>query len=197
MKSLSLFLFLFFIIIKGNAQKLPADTVAIKPALKKAKVDSSFTPRHSPKVAAWHSAVLPGWGQAYNKKYWKIPVLYVGVASLIYGLTWNNKNYKEFRQISTYLTDNDTSTIPVYNGNVLDGRYNNWASSNRDYFRKNRDLCAIGLGAIYILNIIDANVDAHLFEFNINDDLSLRWQPSVFMINGYVYNGFGAAVKFR
>lgn len=162
-----------------------------------ARLDSLKREIHSPRKATIRSAVLPGWGQAYNKKYWKIPIIYVGAAALIYGLKWNHDNYKDFKQLSIYISDRDSSTIPVYNGRVLNEGYANWASGNRDYFRKNRDLCAIGLGALYVLNIIDANVDAHLFEFNINDDLSLKLQPNLWIQQNYMFAGIGATLKLK
>ncbi len=162
-----------------------------------ARMDSLKREIHSPRKASIRSAILPGWGQAYNKKYWKIPIIYVGAAALIYGLKWNHDNYKDFKQLSIYISDQDSSTIPVYNGRVLNEGYANWASGNRDYFRKNRDLCAIGLGALYVLNIIDANVDAHLFEFNINDDLSLKLQPNLWIQQNYMFAGIGATLKLK
>ncbi|MBX7204853.1 MAG: hypothetical protein K1X81_05480 [Bacteroidia bacterium] len=183
--------------VQDSVQQFKPDSTAPKNRFDLGKMNHPVKPVHSPRTATWRSVVIPGWGQAYNKKYWKIPVIYAGAAGLIFGLSWNHKNYKEFKQIYTYIQDQDSSTIPVYQGNVLDSRYTNWAASNRDYFRKNRDMCAIGLGLIYVLNIVDANVDAHLFEFNVNDDLSLRIEPRIFALNGIGYSGFGATLKIR
>jgi hypothetical protein len=177
--------------------QLKNDSIAPKARFDQGKTNPPINPVHSPRLATWRSVLIPGWGQVYNKRYWKIPVIYVGAAGLIFGLTWNHQNYKEFKQIYTFLEDKDSSTVPVYQGNVLDSRYTNWAASNRDYFRKNRDMFAIGLGLLYILNIVDANVDAHLFEFNVNDDLSLRVEPKIFALNGIAYSGFGATLNIK
>lgn len=183
--------------VQDSVQQFKPDSVAPKTRFDLGKMNHPVKSAHSPRMATWRSVAIPGWGQAYNKKYWKIPVIYAGAAGLIFGLSWNHKNYKEFKQIYTYIQDKDSSTVPVYQGNVLDSRYTNWAASNRDYFRKNRDMCAIGLGLIYVLNIVDASVDAHLFEFNVNDDLSLRIEPRIFALNGIGYSGFGATLKIR
>jgi hypothetical protein len=152
---------------------------------------------HSPRKATMRSLMLPGWGQAYNKKYWKIPVIYIGAAALIYGLQWNHNQYKDFKQLAVFINDGDSNTIPAYNGRILNSGYSNWAAGNRDYFRKNRDLCAIGLVAVYVLNVIDANVDAHLFEFNITDDVSLRLEPNLWTQQNQMYAGIGATFKLK
>jgi hypothetical protein len=183
---------------KDSIDRSPAGPRVVQPKApsKPSKLDSVYNAGHSPRKATIYSLVLPGLGQAYNHKYWKIPIIYAGAAALIYGLQWNQRNYKEFNRLFDYMTDNDTNTVAVYKGRVISDNYSTWALSNRNYFRKNRDLCAISLGLLYVMNVIDANVDAHLFEFNVNDDLSLSWEPRVFALNGYVYNGFGASIKF-
>lgn len=128
---------------------------------------------HSPKKAAWMSAALPGLGQAYNKKYWKIPIIYSGFAAFGYLGVRNNNLYHKYRD--AYLSRLDTSA-----SNDLMLQY---TSENLRYIKniywKDRDLTIILAAAFYILNIIDATVDAHLFYFDINKDLSLKIMPNL------------------
>jgi hypothetical protein len=143
---------------------------------------------HSPKKATIYSAILPGLGQAYNKKYWKIPIIYAGFGTIGYFIGWNNGFYNTYKLAYSDFTDDDDSTNsyldvlpPGYDlENTTD--YNNFKSGlskQSDYYRRNRDLLIIGMVAFYGLNLIDASVDAHLFDFDISEDLTLNWQPAV------------------
>jgi hypothetical protein len=128
---------------------------------------------HSPKKATLMSTILPGAGQAYNRKYWKIPIIYGGFAGLAYAINFNNKQYREYKRSYSSRLDNDITTIDPYVGIYSD----NDLVTLKDFYRRNRDLSIVGLGLLYVLNIVDASVDAHLFEFNVNDDLSLHVTP--------------------
>jgi len=165
----------------------------------------------SPKKASVYSAILPGLGQAYNKKYWKIPVIYVGFGVIIYYIDWNNDWYKLFKNAYKDLSvtedfDRDayvaryeklpyletidyTSMIDIKNTQDYLLKYN-------DYFRRNRDLLIIGTAVFYALNIIDASVDAHLSDFDISDDLSLNWRPAVTTIENQRYLCFNCFINF-
>ncbi len=138
-----------------------------------AKNDTSTFVKHSPKKATLLSAFLPGAGQAYNKKYWKMPIVYAAGGTAVYGIIFYTKQYNDFK--SAY---SERLTI----GNNVASYYNQFQTptlkSYRDYYRYYRDLSYIGLGAVYILQIIDATVDAHFFDFKITDDLSLNVQPT-------------------
>ncbi|KIX22018.1 hypothetical protein SY27_04910 [Flavobacterium sp. 316] len=125
----------------------------------------------SPAKAAFYSAVLPGLGQAYNKKYWKIPLVYAGLGAGIYFYTWNNKKYHEFRDEYKKRLDGTSAmgVHPIYGGIDNDGLIR-----GQKFHQRNRDLSALITAGIYLLNIIDANVDAHLLQFNVNDNLSIR-----------------------
>jgi len=129
---------------------------------------------HSPKRATIMSAILPGAGQAYNKKYWKIPVIYVGFATLGYFVASNNKDYKIYKDAYKYRLDGDVTTTDDFVGIYSDQDL----VTLKNYYRRNRDLSVIGMCLLYTLNILDASVDAHLFYFNVNDDLSLNITPS-------------------
>lgn len=125
----------------------------------------------APAKAAFYSAVLPGLGQVYNKKYWKVPLVYGGLGASIYFYTWNNKKYHEYRDEYKRRLDG-TSQIgdhPIYGRLTNDGLIR-----GQRFHQRNRDLSALITVGIYILNIIDANVDAHLMQFNVNDNLSVR-----------------------
>lgn len=117
------------------------------------------------------SAVLPGLGQAYNKKYWKIPIVYAGLGGFGYFFVTNNQLYNDFRQgVRNYYGDDAAAIANTgYTGEQL--------QTLKLYYRKNRDICAFGFAIIYVLNIIDANVDGHLRTFDISDDLSLHIDP--------------------
>lgn len=137
-------------------------------------VKSTINPL-APAKAAFYSAILPGLGQAYNKKYWKIPLVYAGLGAGLYYYTWNNTKYHAFRDEYKKRLDG-TSNMgdhPIYGNLTNDGLIR-----GQKFHQRNRDLSALITGVIYILNIIDANVDAHLMQFNVNDNLSIR--PEMF-----------------
>lgn len=125
---------------------------------------------HSPKKATIYSAVLPGLGQIYNKKYWKLPIVYAGIGGFTYFIIDFNKEFRKYK----------TALINYENGipDEFTDMYSSAAlSSEMERWRTNRDLCIIGAALFYILQIIDANVDAHFFTFDIGDDLTLKMTP--------------------
>jgi hypothetical protein len=137
-------------------------------------------PEHNPKKATILSALVPGLGQIYNQKYWKVPILYAGFAALGYFIASNNERYVVFKNASqAFLTDKTLTTF------VVDNRA--YTLTNlliiKDGYRRNRDLAIIFTTIVYVLNILDANVDAHLFYFNVDDNLSLRIQPAYIPIS--------------
>jgi hypothetical protein len=183
-----------------NAQVIDADTVSVKER-KPAEEEV-----HSPRKATIYSAILPGLGQAYNKKYWKIPLIYIGFGAIGYFIDWNNDNYKFNKKAYKHLTDDDPNTNafmeveavryydldnPTHFQNFRDGLV-----KRQDYYRRNRDLLIISFVGFYGLNIIDASVDAHLFNFDISDDLTLNWQPSMLNINNNLVYSFNCTINF-
>lgn len=140
------------------------------PKEKKEKTDYSSLPK-DPRKATILSAILPGAGQVYNGKAWKVPLLYAGFMTDIYFIGFNNKRYQTFRSALFAYDDGDQSQFPSLNREAL--------VRNVDYWRQNRDLVILLLAGIYALNLVDANVDAHLSGFNISDDLSLKLEPNV------------------
>lgn len=124
----------------------------------------------APSKAAFYSAVLPGLGQVYNKKYWKVPIVYGGLGLSLYYYSWNNQKYHEYRDAYR----NRLAGKPV------EGRLSSLDEDRlirgQRFHQRNRDLSLLITVGIYILNIVDANVDAHLMQFNVNENLSLRPQ---------------------
>lgn len=144
-------------------------------------------PKHSPRKATIYSAVMPGLGQIYNRKYWKVPLVYIGFATFGYYIDWNNDQYVQYKQAYADIVDDDPNTNAFEKLN-FEGRWdlNNASQRNqfkdalkraKDYSRRNRDLVIISTAAFYALNIIDASVDAHFFDFDIGDDLTFQWVP--------------------
>ncbi|MBK0404758.1 hypothetical protein I5M27_17320 [Adhaeribacter sp. BT258] len=131
-----------------------------------------------PGRAALFSAVLPGLGQVYNGHYWKVPVIYAVGGTLGYLIVWNNDRYQDYSQAYLYSIDNNTETEPTIKDEAT-SLSTNALRNGRDLYRRNRDLSVILLVLAYGLNIMEANVGAHLNEFDISDDLSMNWQPSI------------------
>ncbi|MCD6112966.1 MAG: hypothetical protein J7J86_06825 [Bacteroidales bacterium] len=141
---------------------------------KEIRLDTLSTKIHSPKKATIYSAILPGLGQAYNKKYWKIPIIYAGFGTLIYFINTNSKEYHKFLDAYVYKLNKDT--FPTNNEYVT--RYELAdLKTGKDYYRRNMELSYLLTGFWYVINIIDANVDANLFDYDISDDLSLKIEP--------------------
>jgi hypothetical protein len=142
----------------------------------------SFRP--DPVKATWYAVVCPGLGQIYNRSYWKVPILYGGIATLSYFISWNGKMYNDYRNAYQDIMDNDPNTnsyeaLLYYN---RDGDLS-WKQSTlqrkRDYYRRYRDLSIFGMVALYVLGVVDAFVDAHLYDFSVTEDLSLRVEPVI------------------
>ena len=161
-------------------------------ALVKAKSQDTVKVRlHSPKKASWMSAALPGLGQAYNKKYWKIPIIYVGfgvIAFLGYNYYTKFTRYKDTYMFRAGEDSTKTDYYPyITSKDVL---YQNWS-----YNRRNFELTCIFGSLLYVLNIIDASVDAHLYKFDISNDLSLRIEPVITNYNYTSYNNPSTGIK--
>ncbi|MGJ3235078.1 DUF5683 domain-containing protein [Marivirga sp.] len=133
---------------------------------------------HSPRLAALYSAIVPGMGQFYNEKYWKIPIVYALGVLAASQIKSNHQNYLLFRNVSFILEDlnpENDSEVQDYT-NILTAEN---IQRRYDRYKRDRDYWIILAGLFYVLNIVDATVDAHLREFNINQDLSLNIQPSI------------------
>jgi hypothetical protein len=153
---------------------------------------------HSPFKATVLAVALPGAGQIYNgiaregsviRKFWKVPVVWAALGTCVYYIDFNTKQYNLFRQQYVAAADGDPATIPTLSDNAL------YLNAGMDYYRRFMDISYMSLAGVYILQAIDANVDAHLFYYDISDDLSLRWHPSYF-IAGSRNHGLGLTLEF-
>lgn len=143
--------------------------------------------RPNPKRALWLSLVIPGAGQVYNRKYWKLPIFYGGFVGCVYAMTWNNQMYHDYAQAYMDIMDNDPTTQSYNNflhlGATItpanEERYKNIFKQRKDRYRRWRDLSIFTTIAVYALSVIDAYVDASLSDFDISDDLSLHIAPTV------------------
>ena len=174
-------------LIDSVSQILPkADSVAAVDMKKIEKRDwATWTP--DPNRALWLALVIPGGGQIYNRKYWKLPIIYGGMMGCIYALTWNNMMYRDYSQAYLDIMDSDPTT-QSYNKFLHLGatitqaneeRYKKLFKSRKDKYRRWRDMSMFCLIGVYALSVIDAYVDAELSEFDISKDLSLKVAPTV------------------
>jgi len=150
------------------------DTTAMNLQIDSIYVDEDILNR--PKKAGYLSAVLPGLGQAYNNRYWKIPIIYGAFGTIGYFIGWNNNKYQQYR--NAYLLKksfpidelDDPLAIEISEDNLKRGL---------DYYRRNRDLLMIVLVGVYLIQVLDAHIDAHLMEFDVSEDLIFRIEPGI------------------
>jgi hypothetical protein len=205
---LSVIIILLTVVLKAEAQQvnIAKDSLQKSTQVEKKKI--------SPKKASIYAALFPGLGQAYNGKYWKLPIVYGGYVGLIYIFGWNNNNYQDYslayRTIAPFQSVADMSPADraylekfINNPSInLDNpSHFTYAKSSmksgKDFYRRNRDLTLIGVAALHILTIIDASVDANLFDFDISDDLSMKIEPVPIYMGGQTpVIGLNLAFKF-
>ena len=164
-----LFGFLLGLTAVGNAQ---SDTVQSFSAQADTAVVLDWRARHQPKRATIYSAILPGAGQVYNRKYWKVPIVIGGLGVSYWFIHDNNKEYQRYK--SAYL-DVVNGRSDEFNGQYSGDQLRNVA----DTYHRWRDLSYVAFGLVYALNIIDASVDAYFVRFDVSNDLSLRAGPSL------------------
>ena len=168
---------------KADSLKLLAQPDTIR--LKKRRDWATWRP--NPKRAMWLAIVLPGAGQIYNRKYWKLPLVYGGFVGCAYAMRWNNQMYRDYSQAYMDLMDNDPNTqsynqflhlgVKIDETNI--DRYKTLFKNRKDRFRRWRDLSVFCMIGVYALSIVDAYVDASLSEFDISNNLSLRVEPTI------------------
>ncbi len=182
------------------------DSLALDKTLKKTRKEKQkrdwTTWKPDPKRAMWLAIVLPGAGQIYNRKYWKLPIVYGGFLGCIYAMRWNNQMYQDYAKAYQDISDNDPNTqsynqflhLGVTITEANKSRYTQIFKSRKDTYRRYRDLSFFCMLGVYALSIIDAYVDASLSEFDISDDLSLRLSPAV--IDGKIRNATTNAATY-
>lgn len=190
-----LFLLLCFVLLTAVIQAqepvvLPSDSLIVLPDSLAVAADSNsvqpktgflrgfFTDGYpNPRKAAFLSLAIPGAGQAYNRRWWKLPIVYATLGGLVWLEVTNVRQYREYRDNYRLLADGDPDTNPT------DPKYQNVDATNlkyvRDVYRKYVDQSSLALGLAYLLIATDAFVDAHLRTFDTSDDLTLRFRPSV------------------
>ena len=203
---------IFFTILTGNlavkAQQIEISNDSLKVIAPVSKVV------RSPKKASIYAALFPGLGQIYNRKYWKLPIVYGGYAGLIYVLGWNNNQYKDYFQgYRIILQYSSAANMKPEERKFLDNLIKNPSisldnastftyisaqlKSGKDYYQRNRNLTIVGIAALHVLSIIDASVDANLFDFDISDDLSMRIEPMpIYLGNQEPIMGFNLSINF-
>ncbi|OFX69194.1 MAG: hypothetical protein A2X12_11485 [Bacteroidetes bacterium GWE2_29_8] len=133
--------------------------------------DSIIINTHSPHKATIYSLIIPGGGQIYNKKYWKLPIIYAGFGALAYFISVNSKEYNNFKTAYKNRTNN------------VNDKYENYSLENlrqfKNYYRGNIELSIMLSGVLYFLNVIDANVDAHFFYYDVSEDLTINIRPEL------------------
>ena len=167
---------------------------------KPAQIKMEFKP--DPKKAVL-MALVPGLGQIYNRKLWKIPIVYGGFLGCLYALTWNNQMYADYSQAYLDIMDDDPNTksymnmLPInYDITGREDQYKEIFKNKKNYYRKYRDMSIFAMIGVYLLSVVDAYVDAELSSFDISKDLSLRLQPAVFKTGGNL-SGASAGIQFN
>ena len=181
MKRLLYIVFFVSICVKSFSQALPGELRATD-TIKSPQIDPL-----APSKAAFYSAILPGLGQAYNKKYWKIPIVYAAIGTSLYFYLDNNKKYHQYR-------DAYKRRLAGFNDDEFQYLDDSRLIAAQRLFQRNRDLSLLVTAAFYILNIVDANVDAHLIQFNVSDKLTFR--PDVYQNEINYKPNVGLTVNF-
>ena len=143
--------------------------------------------RPDPQRAVWLALVIPGGGQIYNRKYWKLPLVYGGFVGCIYAMRWNNSMYKDYAQAYLDIMDDDPATASYNNFMHLNRRidasnierYKNLFKRRKDRYRRWRDMSFFVMIGVYAISVIDAYVDAELSAFDLSKDLSMKVRPAV------------------
>lgn len=145
-----------------------------------------------PTRAVWMSALFPGLGQIYNRRYWKLPIIVAGYMGLAYGTSWNARMFHDYQLAYSDIMDDDPDTksyLDFFPPNIDESSLDkNWLTqvlkSRKDYYRRNRDLCIICCVGVYLLCMLDAYVDASLYHFDISEDISMEVTPAVILNSG-------------
>jgi hypothetical protein len=196
------------------------DTVSVKSHSNKDTVSVTTSANKdlklSPLKATMLAATFPGAGQIYTRKYWKIPIVYAGFGGLGYAVVYNSGWYNTFTKAYNDFTDTSPETASyvdlirgtprdVYDPSLNSKNFDPEASSyikdqllNKvDYFRRYRDLSLIGIGAWYLLTILDANVDASLFDYDVSENINLSLAPFQFPLYNYASVGVNLTLKLN
>ena len=170
--------------------------------LKLSQPKERFIPNSNRSV--WLAMAFPGAGQIYNRKYWKLPIVYGGFVGCAYALNWNNKMYKDYSQAYLDIMDDDPNTksyqdfLPL-NSSITgqEERFKEIFRKRKDVYRRQRDLSIFAFIGVYLLSIIDAYVDAELSDFDISNDIGLHVEPALFDNGHNKYNSVGLQCSLK
>ena len=180
-----------------DSTRLTTDTLSLQPKLIVKKyvvlIPDSLKPKAfkpDPLKVVWMGAIIPGFGQILNRKYWKLPIVYGGFLGCAYAITWNSGKYQSYKTAYRDITDNDPNTNSfiqiIPKGYTIDspgiGGISQWTKTmqtKQEVYRRYRDLSIIASIGYYAITIVEAYVDAQLYDFDISPDLSLRFQPTL------------------
>lgn len=193
------FIILFTFSLDSKGQEIqPTDSTFIKLGSDTDEIESFQTQdtTHSPRLAALYSAIIPGMGQFYNEKYWKIPIVYALGVIAASQIKSNHQNYLLFRNVNFNIVDGDDTNNDEIQDFIDLGFDEDRTERLIQRFERDRDYWIILSGLFYVLQIVDATVDAHLREFNINQDLSLNIKPSI-QSSPYSNMHAGLSLNFR
>lgn len=176
--------------VNADADSIPPTEITADDYAFDANGKIPFNP--SPTRAVWLSALFPGLGQIYNRRYWKLPIVVGGFMGLGYATNWNGNQYNDYLQAYRDIVDSDPGTKsymnffpPTVKETDLDRTWlERTFKSHKDYYRRNRDLCIICLVALYLVCMVDAYVDASMAHFDVTPDLSLDLAPAIIVPNG-------------
>lgn len=156
-----------------------------------------------PKKAMWLAIVIPGGGQIYNRKFWKLPIVYGGFLGCMYALNWNNTMYRDYSQAYIDIMDSDENTksyenfVPIgYDVNANIDRLKDVFQRKKNYYRRYRDMSVFCMIGVYALSILDAYIDAELSSFDISRDLSMKVHPAVFNERYTAMRGSGGVTSY-
>ena len=172
-------------IYRNISAAYPADSSTI--ALKRAEashINNISVWRPDPKKATWLALIIPGGGQIYNRKYWKLPIVYGGFVGCLYAYNWNGQMYKDYRQAYLDIMDSDPNTDsykdffrPGYNFEANQEYLKNVFKKRKDRYRRWRDMSIFAFIGVYAVSVVDAYVDAQLSSFDITEDINLTIEP--------------------
>ena len=193
------------------SEDFPPDTLQLKKSL--IVNDATTLPlsieiktfKPNPTKAVIYAAIFPGLGQIYNRKYWKLPIVYGGFLGFSYAISWNGRYYKDYSNGFKDIMDDDPATDSWINflpyGQDPETVDKEWLKTvlkrRKDFYRRYRDLSIIGTVAMYALSMLDAYVDAQLFDFDMSSDLSFRVEPTIIQKTDFFANSFGVQCSFR
>ena len=155
-----------------------------------------------PQKSLWYAIIFPGLGQIYNRQYWKVPIVYGGVAGLTYAISWNGKYYRDYSRGYRDIMDSDPNTksyekLLPYSIDPSSSEAKNLMKSRQNTYRRYRDLSIVGAVAFYAITVIDAYVDAQLADFDISPDLSMQVAPTLFQTPNSYKPSVGVQLNFN